>query len=91
MSEESLCLDLIDRVGPGGNFLQERHTLENFRQVFYSDLFDRSMRDVWEKAGAKRFQDRLREKTLEAMAYAPEPLPGETIRELDRMQASWMK
>ena len=91
VSEETLCLDLLDRVGPGGNFLQQKHTLQNFRQVFYSDLFDRSMRDVWEKNGAKRFEDRLREKTLAAMEYTPEPLSDKVIAELDKMQASWMK
>ena len=89
VSEETLCLDLIDRVGPGGNFLQEKHTLANFRQVFYSDLFDRQMKDVWEKKGAKRFEERLRDKTLAAMKHVPEPLPPEVVKELDRMQASW--
>jgi trimethylamine--corrinoid protein Co-methyltransferase len=40
---ESLAVDLIHRVGPEGNYLQEAHTLKHFREVWYPRLFDRSV------------------------------------------------
>jgi trimethylamine:corrinoid methyltransferase-like protein len=43
----------------------------------------------WEKAGAKRFEERLREVTEEALKHEPSPLPPEVVKELDRMQAHW--
>jgi len=89
VSEETVVLDLIDKVGPGGNYLQETHTMENFRNIWYSDLFDREMYDTWQERGAKRFSDRLREKTLEAMQHQTEPLAPEMVDELDKMQKHW--
>jgi len=89
VSQESLAVELIDQAGPGGNYLQSRHTMNHFRKVFYSDLFERMIQDRWLADGAKTFEDRLREKTLKAMEHVPEPLAPEVVRELDRMQAAW--
>jgi trimethylamine--corrinoid protein Co-methyltransferase len=89
VTEETLAVDLIDRVGPGGHYLQEDHTMKHFREVRYSKLFDRTVYDQWKEMGGKRFEDRLRELTQEAMAHQPTPLPEEVVKELDRMQAQW--
>lgn len=40
VTPETLALDLIDQIGPGGNFLNEMHTAEHFRdEVHLSPLF----------------------------------------------------
>jgi trimethylamine--corrinoid protein Co-methyltransferase len=89
VTEETLALDVIDRVGPGGHYLQDDHTLSHFKDVRYSKLFERMVYDQWKEAGAKRFEDRLRELTREAMEHQPAPLAPEVIKELDEMQKSW--
>ena len=89
VSDETLAIGLMDKVGPGGNYLQAQHTWDHFRKVRYSDLCDRTIYDQWVEAGQKTFDVRLREMTLEKMKHRPAPLAGEVIRELDRMQASW--
>jgi trimethylamine--corrinoid protein Co-methyltransferase len=89
VSRETLATEVIDRVGPGGNYLKDRHTLENFKKVFYSDLFDRTMMETWEKEGRKSLTDRLREKTLRLMSGEPKLLPAKVIAEMDKMQATW--
>ena len=89
VSEESLAVELIHQAGPGGNHLQSKHTMTNFREVFYSDLFERMILDRWQADGAKTFEERLKEKTLKAMEHVPEPLNPEMVKELDRMQAAW--
>jgi trimethylamine--corrinoid protein Co-methyltransferase len=89
VTAETLALDVIDRVGPGGHYLQEDHTLRHFRNVRYSNLFERMIYDQWKEAGAKRFEERLRDLTEEAMAHQPAPLPEDVVKELDRMQAHW--
>lgn len=86
---ETLAIDLIDQVGPGGHYLQEEHTMEHFREVRYSKLFDRSVYDQWKEMGGKQFDERLRELTREAMAHQPAPLPEDVLNELDHMQAQW--
>ncbi len=89
VTEETLALDIIDKVGPGGHFLQEQHTMDHFRKVKYSKLFERDVFANWQKAGEKRMESRLQELTLEKMKHRPEPLPADIIKELDRMQALW--
>lgn len=89
VNDETLALDLIDQVGPGGHYLQEDHTLKHFRGVWYSQLFDRTILAQWLEKGAKRFEERLRERTQKAMEHQPAPLPAEVIRELDRMAQHW--
>ena len=69
--------------------LEPNTRMDNFKEVWYSDLFDRTILEVWEAKGSKTFEDRLREKTLKAMAHETEPLPPEIVREFDQMQKHW--
>ncbi|MGD2026899.1 MAG: trimethylamine methyltransferase family protein [Anaerolineales bacterium] len=89
VSEETLALDLIDKIGPGGHYLHEEHTFKHFKNVWYSDLFDRSIYDTWLQEGAKTFDQRLQEKTTRLMDHQPEPLPKEVRRELEKMESRW--
>jgi len=89
INEETLALDLINRVGPGNHYLETEHTLKHFREVWYSGLFDRTLYDVWVMQGGKPFSERLQEQTLEVMKHQPVPLASEIIRELDRMAKHW--
>ena len=89
VSEQSLALDLIHKVGPGGHYLQQAHTMQNFKKMKYSDIFDRTVIAQWEEAGSKRFEQRLQQSTLAKMKHRPAPLAAEQIRELDRMQKGW--
>ncbi|NLF12536.1 MAG: trimethylamine methyltransferase [Anaerolineaceae bacterium] len=88
ISDETLALDVMDRVGPGGHYLQEDHTLKHFRDVWYSKLFDRS---IYARSGdgVPGFDDRLREQTLKIMEHEPAPLPPEVARELEEMAGHW--
>jgi len=89
VTDDTLAVDIIDRVGPAGHYLAEKHTMDNFRNVKYSDLFDRSIYDTWRTQGAKTFEQRLQAMTLEKMKHRPQPLAEDVVEELDRMQALW--
>lgn len=91
VNDETLALDLIDRVGPGGHYLEEEHTRHHFRDVWYSDLFDRTNYDTWLQQGSISFTERLKEKTLKLMNINPEPLPAEVMKEMDRMEKKWYR
>jgi trimethylamine--corrinoid protein Co-methyltransferase len=88
-NDDTLALDVVDRVGPGGHFLEDEHTLENFRGVWYPQLFERLDYDRWLEKGAKNFEERLLEKTKQAMAHVPTPLSPAVLRELERMAKHW--
>ncbi|MDR1165059.1 MAG: trimethylamine methyltransferase family protein [Deltaproteobacteria bacterium] len=90
VSDETLALDVIEKVGSGGNYLRERHTLKNYKNYRLDDkLWDRSMMTNWQEAGSKTFEDRLRERTLQLMAIEPEPVDPKIVAEFDKMQATW--
>ena len=62
-NEVSMVRALIEEVGPGGSYITEEHTFENFRdEVWFPSLIDRSAYKVWE-VDKKDFRTRLREKT----------------------------
>ncbi len=54
VTEDSLAEEAIHRVGPGGHYLMDRHTLQFMRsELFYPPLADRQNRAMWEEAGKK--------------------------------------
>jgi len=86
VDEETLAFALMKKVGPGGHFLEEGHTLRHFREHHQSKLIDRRNYDSWILSGAKNMNDRIREKVHWILdEHRPEPLPEDIVRELDRM------
>ncbi len=56
INEETLALELIEKVGPGGHFLAEEHTLSHFRsELYFPHTLNRKNYDAWELAGAETF------------------------------------
>lgn len=49
VDDETLALDVIRSVGPGGNFLSQKHTLKHMREIFMPEFMDRRPYNVWEK------------------------------------------
>ena len=58
INPETLALEVIENVGPGGHFLTEQHTMDHFRShMHFTRLFNRNTYDNWQAAGAKIFGD----------------------------------
>lgn len=89
VDEDALAVDLIDTIGPGGNYLMEEHTMEHYKEVWYSKLFDRTIYASWVEQGGKRFDERLRELTQKTMEHEPRPLPSDVVEELNEMERGW--
>ncbi len=52
-SEDNLALDVIAAVGPGGTFIDTRHTLKHMRTTaLLPEVADRDARDLWLQKGA---------------------------------------
>jgi trimethylamine---corrinoid protein Co-methyltransferase len=85
VDENTLALDIIEKVGPGGNFLSEEHTFKNFRsQMFIPKLIDRSVYANWKNAGAKSLETRVNEKVKDILSsYEPEPIPDSKLAAID--------
>ncbi len=81
---ESLALEAINQVGPGGDFLTSDHTLSHFREFWQPELFDRRRLADWVADGSRRTGDRLRDKAVAIIEdHKPEPLPDKVRSEID--------
>ena len=85
VNPETLAVDVIKAVGPGGHFLNEDHTLEHFRnQMWFPSVFDRSNRNRWESEGSKDLGKKLNEKVLNILAtHKPKPLSDSILKQID--------
>jgi len=81
INDETLALDLIDEVGPEGQYLKTQHTREHFRERWYPQVFERDSYSGWLAKGGKSLAERAAERVEEILAeHQPEPLP-ENIRQ----------
>ncbi len=82
-----LGMDAIGRVGPGGNFLADEHTLEFLREERQlPNLLYRNSRERWEAKGRKGFKERAKERTKEIIQkHKPNPLPDDIGKALDEL------
>ena len=62
VSEETLALDVVEEMGPTGNYLDHPHTMRHFREPFYSDMMDKGIYAQWEKRGKKSMEQLAAEK-----------------------------
>ncbi len=85
VNEDTIALDLIEKVGIGGMFLAERHTIEHLRQEqFFPKLIDRRSLDLWQRDGGRTLEERARARVRDALAQpVPYPLEPKLVRTLD--------
>jgi trimethylamine---corrinoid protein Co-methyltransferase len=59
---EHLALEVIDSVGPGGNFMMAPHTMAHMRKEYFQSngVTDQKNRDRWEKDGSNDARERAR-------------------------------
>lgn len=83
VSAETLALDVIDEVGPQGQYLKTAHTRRHFRDHWYPELFERGTYLDWTQKGAQTLGERAAvrvQKILEE--HQPEPLPVDVREKL---------
>jgi trimethylamine--corrinoid protein Co-methyltransferase len=88
ISADTLATDVINDIGPAGNFLAESHTIEHFRRELWlpSSVWTRQPFDIWTHDGCKSLSDRLIEKVNDMLAtHKPEPIDESLAKEIDRM------
>jgi len=86
VNDETLAVDVIRRVGVGGHYLADKHTLEWFKKELFvpSDLIDRQDLKLWKKLGSKDSFQRAREIAQTILKdHKPEPLPMDIEKNLD--------
>jgi trimethylamine--corrinoid protein Co-methyltransferase len=87
VSDETLGLDVIEEVGPGGTFIDHPHTAAHFRrELWFPRLLDRDYYQAWMDAGARSMEDRCRETKERLLAtHEVEPLDAALDRALQEI------
>ena len=86
VTDETLALDILKEVGPGGEFLSHDHTYDHWKEWFRPTIIDRSNYEVWSDSGSKTYNDRLEpevDRILES--HTPEPLEENIVQEMKKI------
>jgi len=88
VNDETLAMDAIRAVGPGGNFLSQKHTKAHMREIFLPQFMDRRPYNEWEakKDGAEQWAQAKAKEIYQS--HLPDPLNYQLLQELRQMIAN---
>ena len=82
VNRETIMLDLVEQIGPGGYFLDEpRSASLARREVWMPTVLDRNQHAIWEQSGAKDTQQRVGEKLQKILARHQPPALDDEVRD----------
>lgn len=88
-SDEAFLFDVIKKIGPKGHYLEEPSTLENFKCIWYSKIFDRTLNGVLPD---NIFLTKLRKKTMKLInTYENEDIKPEVVKIVDSYEKKWQE
>jgi trimethylamine--corrinoid protein Co-methyltransferase len=92
-NDNTMALDVIAEVGPGGTYLTHEHTLANFKTHLWQPRYlFRGRYDDWVKMGAQDLHTRLNTEVKSILAsHTVEPLPEPVLQEIKKIVAAHAK
>jgi trimethylamine--corrinoid protein Co-methyltransferase len=87
VNRDTIGLDAIKEIGPGGNFLAREHTLRYMRpHTWFPKITNRDQWTPWMASGGKDMRQRANERARKILAeHHPKPLTDDQEREIDRI------
>jgi len=86
VNRETIMLDIIEKVGPGGHFLAQRESVSlSRREIWMPRILDRDPYPIWSQKGGKSMEERIGER-LEKILATHEP-PALSRDAQERIQA----
>jgi trimethylamine--corrinoid protein Co-methyltransferase len=87
VTPETLAVDVVRDVGPGGDFLAHRHTAKNVRKAQWRPtIINRQGHVRWEEEGGLDIAEKARRKALKLLAeHEPVPLPADVAARIDAL------
>jgi trimethylamine--corrinoid protein Co-methyltransferase len=85
VTDETLMLDLIDEIGPGGEFMSAYETGRRCRsEIWQPKLLDRSNWVKWEATGSPTMHDQIRAQVQKILnSHRPPPLPEDAATKIE--------
>ena len=87
VTPETLAVDVVEQVGPGGHYLTQEHTRTHFKtETWFPTLIDRQMRRTWEVSGSQTMAERVRAKVKDILEHHESlPIPAAVERSLQEI------
>jgi trimethylamine--corrinoid protein Co-methyltransferase len=85
VNDETLALETIAKVGPGGNFLGQKHTRAHMRDLFLPRYMDRRPYNEWEERGDNADDWALETSRDILSAHNPDELDPKISEEMARI------
>jgi trimethylamine--corrinoid protein Co-methyltransferase len=86
VDDETLALDVVEELGPVGDYLSHKHTLKHLKEPFYSKLADKGTYSQWVERGATTMEERAARQVDKILdSHHPEPLPADVQRDIKRI------
>jgi len=78
-------LSVLKEVGPGGNFLEHEHTLDNYKKIWYPEIFDHGTDNHVESSTKK-----INKKTLDLIEnYQGSLISDEKLEIIEKFEEKW--
>jgi trimethylamine--corrinoid protein Co-methyltransferase len=94
VDDETLALDVIEELGPSGNYLGHRHTLAHYKEPFYGKLIDKRPYSSWHRTGATTMEQRAANMVDTILrTHQVQPLSDnlrQGIREIVEREQTWI-
>ena len=88
VNDDTLALDTIAAVGPGGNFLAQKHTRQHMRDLFLPQFMDRRPYTEWETKKDDACDWALTKARKILAEHQPDPLDDAISAEMGRIIAA---
>jgi trimethylamine--corrinoid protein Co-methyltransferase len=86
VTDEKMALDIIDKVGPGGHFLNQKHTMKHIKEEhFLPKLTDRDSHELWIEKGKRAIHEKARDEVKRILAEH-EPLQLDSVMEKELLR-----
>ena len=91
VNEETLAVDVVRAVGPGGDFLSAKHTKRHVRSAQWRPtIINREGHVRWQEEGGLDLAEKARRKALKILAeHEPAPLPAEAAARIEALVAGY--
>jgi trimethylamine--corrinoid protein Co-methyltransferase len=87
VDQAHLALDIIDKVGPMGHFLGQKHTMQFLKdEHYFPTISDRRIREEWEKDGSKELKEVAKERVQQILKeHIPLEVEPDKLKQLTQI------
>ena len=86
VNDETLALDVVDELGPDGEYLTHDHTFRHYKEPYYSKLADKATYSQWVERGALTMEEKAAKEVDRILEeHTPKPLPEDVQQEIRKI------